>query len=140
VSVPKGQRSGSKLDTQVACEELIEHTVKIIANERHFKPENAKLHERIIDTALRIGQGVWEANGIRVRTADDFRERHALQERAIRDANALLYLMTVSARLDHLRKGKYHHWAELARKARDMTRAWRDSDARRYGHLIREEG
>lgn len=140
MSVPKGQRSKSKLEVQVACEELVRHTVVIMANDKHFKAQNAKLHERILDAAIGIGQDAWEANGIYVHTAEDYRERHRLQESAIRKANLLLYLMTVSRRLDHLRSGKYHHWVELATKARDMARAWRDSDARRYGHLIREEG
>ena len=140
VSVPKGQRNTSKLEVQVVCEQLVSHTVLILANERHFKPEFAKLHERILDVAICVGQEVWEANGIRVKCADDYRERHRLQNAAIRHANTLLYLMTVSKKLDRLRKGKYHHWAELARKARDMAQSWMDSDASRYGHLIREEG
>jgi len=140
MSVPAGQRSRSKLEVQVACEELVAHTVKIVANGKHFKPENAKLHDRILDAAIAMGQDVWEANGIRVKTAADYAERRRLQDRAIREANSLLYLMTVSRRIDRLRTGKYHHWAELARKARDLVRAWRDSDARRFGRQFREEG
>lgn len=140
MSVPKGQRSKSKLEVQVACEELVTHTVRIIGNPKHFKPENAKLHERILDTAIGVGQDAWEANGIYVKTAEDYRARRMLQERAVRGANTLLYLMTVSRKLDHLRTGKYHHWVELARRARDLARAWRDSDARRYGRLVREDG
>ena len=140
MSVPKGQRSASKLDAQVACEELVRHTVHIMSSRRNFDEKYDDFHGRILDTAISIGQDVWEANGIRVNGPGDYVERRRLQDRAIREANTLLYLMTISRRLDHLKSGKYRHWAELARKARDLATAWRDSDAHRYGHLIREEG
>ena len=122
----------------MVCEQLVSHTVLILANERHFKPEFAKLHERILDVAICMGQEVWEANGIRVKCADDYRERHRLQNAAIRHANTLLYLMTVSKKLDRLRKGKYHHWAELACKARDMAQSWRAHAAKGDSRLLLE--
>jgi hypothetical protein len=136
MSVPKGQRNESRLAVQVKCEELVRHTVHIMAG-KAFDPRYAELHARILDAAIGAGQDVWEANGIYV--GDNPRrwiERRDLQERACRELDTLLYLMTISRRLDHLRSGKYRYWACLAREARDMARKWRDSDARRYRRLV----
>lgn len=141
MSVPKGLRQESKLEVQVRVEELVRHTVHIMANARTFDPRYATFHDRILDVAIGIGQDVWEANGIYV--ANDprrYAERRRLQERACRRLDTLLYLMTICRKLDHLRTKKYQHWADLARDARDMARKWRDSDARRYGHLIQGNG
>ena len=136
MSVPKGQRNESRLAVQVKCEELVRHTVHIMAG-KAFDQRYAELHARILDAAIGAGQDVWEANGIYV--GDNPRrwiERRDLQERACRELDTLLYLMTISRRLDHLRSGKYRYWACLAREARDMARKWRDSDARRYRRLV----
>lgn len=89
MSVPKGQRSKSKLEVQVACEELVTHTVRIIGNPKHFKPENAKLHERILDTAIGVGQDAWEANGIYVKTAEDYRMRRKVRRLMKREQGGL---------------------------------------------------
>ena len=129
-------RSKSKLDVQTKTEELVLHTIRIVSNERVFDPKYSVVADRVLDCAIGIGQDMWEANGIRV--GDDKRKwaiRRGLQERACRHFDTLLYLMNVCRRLYHLRSGKYHHWVNLATEARDLARRWRDSDARRYGHL-----
>jgi len=140
MSVPVGQRNESKLEAQVKCEDLVAHTVHITSNPNVFDPKYQAFINRVVDTAVGIGQDVWEANGIRVKTAEDYRMRHGLQERAVRQANVLLYLMTIAKKLFHLRGSKYRAWVEKARVAKAYVRNWRDSDARRYGHLIRDAG
>jgi len=141
MSVRKAERNESKLELQVKVEELVAHTVHIVSNPNVFDPKYRDLHERIIDCAIGIGCDMWEANGIYVK--DDpgrYRARRELQDRAVRQIDVLLYLMTVARRLDHLRKRKYSHWVAMARGVKDMARKWRDSDARRYGHLVRVGG
>lgn len=141
MSVRVGERGESKLEVQLLCERLIEHTVTILNNPKVFRPQYDKLHERILDTLISAGACMWEANGIKVdKDPQKYLKRRALQEEAITKLNLLLYLMTVSKRLDHLRARKYAHWSQLARKVRDMARKWRDSDHQRYGGLIREAG
>ena len=140
MSVPVGQRNESKLEVQVKCEELVAHTVHITSNPRVFDPKYQAFINRVVDTAVGIGQDVWEANGIRVKTADDYRLRRELQDRAIRQANVLLYLMTIAKKLFHLRGSKYRAWVEKARVAKAYACKWRDSDAHRYGHLVRDAG
>ena len=141
MAVRKAERNESKLEAQVRVEELVAHTVHIVSNPKVFDPKYADLHARIVDCAIGVGCDMWEANGIRVgKDPGLYAERRRLQDRAVRKLTVLLYLMTVARRLDHLRSGKYRHWVELARSAKDMAVKWRDSDARRYGHLVREAG
>lgn len=137
MSVPVGQRSASKLDVQVSAEELVRHTVHIMSNPNVFDPRYAAFASRVIDCAVGIGQDLWEANGIYV--GGDPRKwavRRDLQEQACRRLDTLLYLIGVCRRLYHLRGGKYRNWSSMATKTRDLARRWRDSDARRYGHLV----
>lgn len=141
MSVRVSERRESKLEAQLKAEKLVAHTVHIVSNPKVFDTKYAGFHDRIVDTAVGIGSDMWEANGIFVgNDPAKYRLRRELQDRAIRQANVLLYLMTIARRLNHLRRGKYEHWVSLATSTRDMARAWRDSDARRYGHLIQEAG
>mgnify|MGYP002869566058 FL=1 len=140
MSVPKYMRNESKLEVQVKCEELTSHTIHITSNPNVFDPKYQAFINRVVDTAISIGQDVWDANGIRVADADGYRERRRLQERAVREVNVLLYLMTIAKKLFHLRGNKYRAWVEKADAAKAFIRKWRDSDARRYGHLVQDAG
>lgn len=134
MTVRVSERKPSKLDAQVAAEELIVHTLCITSNPKVFDPALAGLTTRVVDCAIGIGQDMWEANGIRVKKGDtSWPMRHALQSRAIRQTNVLLYLMTLCKRAFHMRTRKYEHWVNLARKVKTLTTKWRDSDVRRYG-------
>ena len=140
MSVPVGMRGESKLEVQVKCEELVSHTVHTTTNANVFDPKYQAFINRVVDCAVAIGQDVWEANGIKVSAPADYELRHRLQERAIRNINVLLYLMTIARKLFHLRGSKYRAWVEKARAAKALARKWRDSDARRYGRLIQDAG
>ena len=133
-------RGESKLEAQVKCEELVSHTVHITSNPNVFDPKYQAFINRVVDCAISIGQDVWEANGIKVSCAADYTIRRRLQERAVRSIDVLLYLMTIARKLFHLRGSKYRAWVEKARAAKAFARKWRDSDARRYGHLIQDAG
>ena len=142
MSVRKNERNEGKLEVHAKAEELVSHTVHIVSNPNVFDPRYDSFHGRIVDTAVSVGCDLWEANGIYVK--DDparYAVRRDLQDRAIRNINVLLYLMTVAKRLDKkMRSSKYRHWVSLARTTRALAVKWRDSDARRYGHLVREAG
>lgn len=142
MSVHAAERGEDKLEVQKKAEKLAAHTVHIMSNETVFDPKYAELHSRIADCAIGIGADIWEANGIKVGTsAANYDTRRALQDRAIRKVGTMLYLMGVAKRIDKkLRRGKYLYWANLARETKALAVAWRDSDARRYGRLIRDAG
>ena len=136
MSVPVPVRGKSKLEAQTATEEMIVHTIKIMSNPNVFDPKYSLLINRVIDCAVDIGQDMWEANGIMVgNDPRKWQARRGLQERACRHFDVLLYLVTLSKRAFHLRTAKFTYWAGLVTKARNLARAWHDSDRRRYGHL-----
>ena len=136
MAVRASERSPSTLDVQMRCEELVLHTIKICSNERIFDPKYSFFTEKIIETAVGVGEKLWKANGIRV--GNDFDKwdiRHNLQAEACMELDYFLYLICLARTLYHLRSGKYRYWVKLARETRDLARAWRDSDSRRYGGL-----
>lgn len=136
MAVPSGQRSESKLEAQVVVDELVKHTIHIMSNEKVFDPKYGMLSDRVIDCVIGIGQDMWEANLIRVNNSPrKWAYRKGLQDRAIRGFATLLYLIRLCRHTYHLRKGKYEHWVQMARDAKNCARAWRESDVRRYGHL-----
>jgi len=136
MSVPAPERVETKLVAHTKTEDMIVRTVSLLKNERVFDQNLHALADRVIDTAVSIGQDMWEANGIRVN--DDPRRwevRRGLQERACRHFDVLLYLLGICRKAYHLRSGKYRAWVNSVTEARNLARKWRDSDAKRYGHL-----
>ena len=144
----RGTAAG-KLDAQTKAEKLVAHTVHIVSNEKVFDPRYEAINNRIVDCAIGIGADIWEANGIRVtgngisaaESARRYRARKDLQDQAIREIRTMLYLMGIAKRLNKkLRTRKFEYWVKLARETKDLASSWRDSDAHRYGHLIRDAG
>lgn len=54
MSVPVGQRTENTLEVLVRADELVAHTVKIMANEKVFDPKYSALADRTLDTALDV--------------------------------------------------------------------------------------
>lgn len=136
MSVPVHERGTTKLVAHQRTEDMIVHTVRILANEKVFDPNLHVLADRVLDVAVSIGQDMWEANGIRVGDSPrKWETRRDLQERACRHFDVLLYLMGLCRKAYHLRSRKYEAWVRMVTEARDLARKWRDSDAQRYGHL-----
>ena len=106
MSVPVPLRSESKLEAQVRTEEMVCHTIRIMANPKVFDPTYHALADRVLDCAISIGQDMWEANGIRVTDGQTWEERRALQRRACRHFDVLLYLITLCRKVYHLRARK----------------------------------
>lgn len=131
MSVPVSQRGDGKLEAFTMATELIRYTLQITSNEKVFLPKYRSTTSRLEDAALAIGQSIWEANCIYVKTAEDKAERHRLQKEAIRKCDVLLYLITVSKSVYHLSGKRVSHWSGLVRRVKELVRAWRDSDAKR---------
>ena len=67
-----------------------------------------------------------------VKSADDLAERRHLQERAARNCNNLLALMQLAQKLFHLKLKRIKYWGEKTIAARNLIRAWKESDYKRY--------
>lgn len=132
--VPVNSRSKSKLEVCVKARELCVYTIKITSNKNVFTEEFQKpLTDRIVDTAIRIHYKCWEANNIYVKTDDDRRERLRLQGEAARLCNVLLSLMDIAKPVFHLKSQRIIYWGSLTVETRNLIRAWRESDEKRYG-------
>lgn len=160
MSVNATERTESKLHVHVVCDAFVEHTLNKVANIKKFgvSVENvvtptegggftietriseghAKLGQRLEDAALGCGECAWRANDIRVgKNGEGYAERRALQDEAIRNADAFLYLVRLTRKYCGLTGREVKAWADKAREAKAILRKWRDSDADRYGRRPR---
>ena len=161
MSVHATERTESRLHVHVVCDEFVAHTLNKVANAKKFgvtveqvtgpdgnvaetrvNAGHAKLGQRLEDAALECGECAWRANDVRVgEHGEGYAERRALQDRAIRSADAFLYLVRLTRKHCGLTGREVKAWADKAREAKAVLRRWRDSDASRYaGRLkVRDE-
>ena len=136
MSVPVGQRSKSPLEVQVKADELVTHTIRIMSNDKVFDPKYSALSDRVINAAVDALVCLGEANDIMVNGDPElWATRRDLQREACRKLLTLRVLIRICRSTYHLRKRKYEYWTGLAWDTLSLARKWRDSDAKRYGHL-----
>ena len=133
MSVPVNQRTHGKLEVCVKAHDLCCYTLQITANKKHFIPEfQESLTNRIIESAIDIHSLCWSANNILVNSIEDLRERTMYQEKAAIKCNILLSLIQIAKRIFHLSTKRVVYWSEKAIDVRNLIRAWRESDLKRY--------
>lgn len=133
MSVPVNQRTHGKLEVCVKAHDLCCYTLQITANKKNFMPEfQEPLTNRIVEAAIDIHTLCWSANNILVNSVDDLRERTMYQEKAAIKCNILLSLIEVAKRIFHLSTKRVTYWAEKTIETRNLIRAWRESDLKRY--------
>lgn len=133
MSVPVNQRTHGKLEVCVKAHDLCCYTLQITANKKNFTSEfQEPLTNRIVEAAIDIHTLCWSANNILVNSVDDLRERTMYQEKAAIKCNILLSLIEVAKRIFHLSTKRVTYWAEKTIETRNLIRAWRESDLKRY--------
>lgn len=95
----------------------------------------SSLTDDIIRTAKDIYIDSWTANNILVKSADDWKIRKSLQERAARNCNNLLALIQIAKTVFHLKSKRIKYWSEKAIDVRGYLRSWRDADSKRYSSI-----
>ena len=128
MSVAKGKRGPSHLDAQTKTDEMVAHTIKILSNPNVFDPSQHALIDKVMECAIGIGECVNDANSVRV--DGDLRKwatRRDLQDRALLGFGRMLYLIRLCKPV--------YYWTKLVSEAQALVRAWRESDAQRYGRL-----
>ena len=134
MSVPAPQRDHGKLEACVKALELAKYTLKITANKKIFTLEyQTALTDKIISAALNIYTLAWTANNILVNSPDDLVRRLSFQEQAAIQCNILLSLMDIAQGIFHLSTKRIVYWGKKTIEARNLIRAWRDADRKRYG-------
>ena len=137
MAVPEGLRGPGKLEVFEKALDLATYTITITANKKVFIPEyQGSLTDRINSVALAIYMDAWTANNILVRNAEDFAERRRLQEKAARNCNNLLALMQMAQKVFHLKLTRVKYWGEMTIGVRNLLRAWKESDYKRYSKLL----
>ena len=124
--------------------DFVEHTAKIIRNQKHFNPQNDFENQtlyRIMDLAHDAFQKITIANSIDVRKRPDkANERLTLQEFAMVDVELLKSYLALAHDQYHVESGKFWHWAgvKLGNLDRNLA-AWHKSDTERYGQAAKAE-
>ena len=138
MSVPEGLRGTGRLEVIEKALDLADYTITITANPKIFLPEYQKaLTDDINRIALAIYIDAWTANNILVRNAENFAERKRLQERAARNCNNLLALMQLAQKVFLLKLKRIQFWGEKTLNVRNLLRAWKESDYKRYSSLLK---
>ena len=114
--------------------DLAQHTLRICANEKIFKPElKHSLTDRITDLVLGIYLNAYMANKIFVdKDARKWNERDSRQRAAILQCDELLGLINLAKRAFHLRNNKVEYWVKKTVQTRDLLKKWNDADYNRY--------
>jgi len=138
MSVPVNQRSQGKLEVCVKALDLASYTLKITANRKIFAEElQRSLTDKITGTALDIWTNVWTANNVLVKEEGDLDERLRLQQEAARLCNILLSLIELAGKVFHLTSKRVAYWTGKTVEVRNLIRAWRESDRKRYSAMFR---
>lgn len=133
MSVPVNQRTEGKLEACVKAHDLCCYTIQITSNPKNF-PERFQhaLTDKLVDASIEIHTLVWSANNILVNSKDDFENRIRLQEMAAIKCNVLISLIEVAHRVFHLSGKRVYYWTSKAINTRNLIRAWKDKDRKRY--------
>ena len=138
MSVPEGKRTESKLEVIVKALDLATHTIKITANPKIFSVEyKSALTDRIVSTSIEVYMKCWTANNIKIVDEASFNMRKRLQDEACYECNNLLALMQIAKKLFHLDSKKVSYWGKMAIETRNLIRAWRESDRKRYKNMVK---
>lgn len=133
MSVPVSQRGVGKLEVCTKAKDLAVYTLQITKNKKVFAEEYQEaITNKIIETALSIHTSVWSANNVLVNSEADYKERLAFQENACVLCNVLLSLIDIAKSLFHLDTRRIMYWGQKVIDVRNLTRAWRSSDIKRY--------
>lgn len=138
MSVPKSQRSMSKLEAILAAKKLCEYTLQITANRNVFTEKYDALVKSINDTVQKIYINAFSANNIYVHDKISCLKRIDLQSNSILCCDELLALMDLAYSVFHLRMKRVDYWCSLVVNAKQLLKSWRKSDKERNKNYIKE--
>jgi hypothetical protein len=139
MSVPENARTKGKLEACVKAHDLACYTLQITTNKKNFPEQfQAALTDKIVSAALDIHTLAWSANNVLVNSPEDLAERLGFQERAAVACNILLSMIEVAHRVFHLPTKRVVYWSGKAIETRNLIRAWRESDRKRYSDKFKK--
>ena len=139
MSVPENARTKGKLEACVKAHDLACYTLQIATNKKNFPEQfQTALTDKIVSVALEIHTLAWSANNVLVNSPEDLAERLGFQERAAVACNILLSMIEVAHRVFHLPTKRVVYWSGKAIETRNLIRAWRESDRKRYSDKFKK--
>ena len=139
MSVPENARTKGKLEACVKAHDLACYTLQIATNKKNFPEQfQTALTDKIGSVALDIHTLAWSANNVLVNSPEDLAERLGFQERAAVACNILLSMIEVAHRVFHLPTKRVVYWSGKAIETRNLIRAWRESDRKRYSDKFKK--
>ena len=138
MSVPESKRAENKLQVLLDAQSLAAYTLRICKNPKVFTPDfQHLLTEKITNTAIDVFVNLWTANNILMKPGtenftDNRKERKRLQDEAARNCNNLLALIQIAKPIFHLSGKRVRFWGKNVIKVRNLTRAWQESDIKRF--------
>lgn len=133
MAMRKDQIPDNKFTLPNDARDLALYVRQITKNEKIFNPEvDANLPAQLRATADQIYFDIFEANGVRVDSAEAKKDRLDLQKRAIRLCTRMLALMDMARLCFHLSGKRCVFWGRKVRDIRQRCRDWHESDSKRY--------
>ena len=133
MAMRKDQIADNKFTLPNDARDLALYVRQITQNVKVFDPAiDANLPAQLRATADQIYFDIFEANGVRVDSADTKKERLALQKRAIRLCTRMLALMDMARCCFHLSGKRCVFWGRNVRDIRQRCRDWHESDSKHY--------
>ncbi len=136
-------KTETRLHVEDLAEDLFTHTDRIMRNKKYFNPEqdfNQMTLFNLYDTVLQIQMLVHDANLIDMKKdgIEKAQERLQLQWWAFAAIERMLVLEKDARRIFTelaRKKKKFHYWFNLTLRLRSATKAWRESDRKRFLEL-----
>lgn len=116
------------------CNDLCVHTLRIMSNKSVLESPHIDVAERIRILVMDIFASTFTANKIDIRSEDitDIHTRSELQNRAVNGLYELLGYIPIASKLFQMRKRKREYWTRLAKEALTFTKAWRESERKKF--------
>ena len=137
MSVPKGARAEGHLQVIIELQALCTYTIQICKNEKNFpKRDRWILTQHIVRHAVDAYSMARQANAVRVVTMEDYKLRREYQVRCKTSLEALLGLIEIAYMSLGLEVSRVEFWTKSVMSAESKLAAWRNSDRKRYKHLL----
>lgn len=136
MSVQKDKREEGKLALSMLARNHAVYVIQITKNPKVFKPEYSEFTDGLIKKSTDIFHCIWGANNVLVNSRQTYEIRRKYQELAAMNCNILLADLAIARKLFHLSSRRMKFWTGTVVEIRNKTRAWTNSDAKRYSQYL----
>ena len=140
MSVRAGDRSEGELRVITKARELIVYTYDRVRDKTLPKADRWLASKSIWDAASGAYSNILKANGIRVESSEEARERLLYTKLAIANLDALLSWIDILNVKDIISDERTEHWTKLATETQWLAKAWLKAARRDYKQFLEGTG